>query len=72
MVTLLTFSCSNGVEEAHEEPVMELDSEVSQEPKPEELKPKDEEKDFEEFEEKAPSPVPVESPPNIQEPPKVR
>lgn len=63
-------SCSNGVEEAHEEPVMELDSEVSQEPKPEELKPQDEEKDLEEFEEKAPSPVPVESPPNIQEPPK--
>ncbi|KAA0722294.1 Ras GTPase-activating protein-binding protein 2 [Triplophysa tibetana] len=63
-------SCSNGVEEAHEEPGMELDSEVSQEPKPEELKTKDEEKDLEEFEEKAQSPVLVASPPNIQEPPK--
>lgn len=61
-------SCSNGVEEAHEEPVMDTESEVSQEPKPEELKV--EEKILEEFEEKAPSPVPVLSPPHIQEPPK--
>ncbi|XP_051754477.1 ras GTPase-activating protein-binding protein 2 isoform X2 [Ctenopharyngodon idella] len=63
-------SCNNGVEEAHEEAVLELESEVAPEPKIEEPKLKAEEKVVEEFEEKAPSPVPMESPPNIQEPPK--
>ncbi|XP_050974475.1 ras GTPase-activating protein-binding protein 2 [Labeo rohita] len=63
-------SCNNGVEEAHEEAVLELEPEVAPEPKIEEPKLKAEEKVVEEFEEKAPSPVPVESPPNIQEPPK--
>lgn len=66
-----SFSCNNGVEEAHEEAVLELESEVAPEPKIEEPKLKAEEKVVEEFEEKAPSPVPMESPPNIQEPPKV-
>ncbi|XP_073801058.1 ras GTPase-activating protein-binding protein 2 isoform X2 [Danio rerio] len=65
-----TFSCNNGVEEAHEEAVMDLESEVAPDPKIEESKLKVEEKDVEEFEEKALSPVPLESPPNIQEPPK--
>uniref|UniRef100_A0A8C1QNP9 GTPase activating protein (SH3 domain) binding protein 2 n=1 Tax=Cyprinus carpio TaxID=7962 RepID=A0A8C1QNP9_CYPCA len=64
-------SYNNGVEEAHEEAVMELEPEVAPEPKIEEPKLKAEEKVVEEFEEKAPSPVPMESPPNIQEPPKV-
>lgn len=59
------------MEEAHEEAVMELEPEVAPEPKIEEPKLKAEEKVVEEFEEKAPSPVPMESPPNIQEPPKV-
>ncbi|XP_016145058.1 general vesicular transport factor p115-like [Sinocyclocheilus grahami] len=59
-------SCNNGVEEAHEEAALELEPE----PKIEEPKLKAEEKMVEEFEEKAPSPDPVESPPNIQEPPK--
>ncbi len=59
------------MEEAHEEAVMELEPEVATEPKIEELKLKAEEKVVEEFEEKAPSPVPMELPPNIQEPPKV-
>ncbi|XP_073801045.1 ras GTPase-activating protein-binding protein 2 isoform X1 [Danio rerio] len=63
-------SCNNGVEEAHEEAVMDLESEVAPDPKIEESKLKVEEKDVEEFEEKALSPVPLESPPNIQEPPK--
>uniref|UniRef100_A0A671SE20 Ras GTPase-activating protein-binding protein 2 n=1 Tax=Sinocyclocheilus anshuiensis TaxID=1608454 RepID=A0A671SE20_9TELE len=63
-------SYNNGVEEAHEEAVMELEPEVAPEPKIEEPKLKAEEKVIEEFEEKAPSPVPMESPPNIQEPPK--
>uniref|UniRef100_A0A8C1KY76 Ras GTPase-activating protein-binding protein 2 n=2 Tax=Cyprinus carpio TaxID=7962 RepID=A0A8C1KY76_CYPCA len=63
-------SYNNGVEEAHEEAVMELEPEVAPEPKIEEPKLKAEEKVVEEFEEKAPSPVPMESPPNIQEPPK--
>ncbi len=59
------------MEEAHEEAVMELEPEVATEPKIEEPKLKAEEKVAEEFEEKAPSPVPMELPPNIQEPPKV-
>lgn len=49
--------------------MMESESEVSQEPKPEELNVED--KVVEEFEEKAPSPVPVVTPPHIQELPKV-
>uniref|UniRef100_A0A671M8U3 Ras GTPase-activating protein-binding protein 2-like n=1 Tax=Sinocyclocheilus anshuiensis TaxID=1608454 RepID=A0A671M8U3_9TELE len=63
-------SCNNGVEEAHEEAALELEPEVAEEPKIEEPKLKAEEKMVEEFEEKAPSPDPMESPPNIQEPPK--
>lgn len=62
----------NGVEEAMEEPVPEPEAEPEPEPKVEDIKPEIEEKVLEEMEEKAPSPVPVESPPNIQEPPKVK
>uniref|UniRef100_H3D0E4 G3BP stress granule assembly factor 2 n=1 Tax=Tetraodon nigroviridis TaxID=99883 RepID=H3D0E4_TETNG len=61
---------ANGVEEAMEEPVPEPEPEPEPEPKVEDIKPEIEEKVLEEMEEKAPSPVPVESPPNIQEPPK--
>lgn len=55
-----------------EEPVPEPEPEPEPEPKVEDIKPETEEKVLEEMEEKAPSPVPVESPPNIQEPPKVK
>ncbi|XP_016430580.1 ras GTPase-activating protein-binding protein 2-like [Sinocyclocheilus rhinocerous] len=65
-----TVDCNNGVEEAHEEAALELEPEAAEEPKIEEPKLKAEEKMVEEFEEKAPSPDPMESPPNIQEPPK--
>ncbi|TNM85848.1 ras GTPase-activating protein-binding protein 2 isoform X1 [Takifugu flavidus] len=61
---------TNGVEEPMEEPVPEPEPEPEPEPKGEETKPEVEEKVLEEMEEKAPSPAPVESPPNIQEPPK--
>lgn len=54
-----------------EEPAPEPEPEPEPEPKVEEIKPEAEEKVLEEMEEKAPSPVPVESPPNTQEPPKV-
>uniref|UniRef100_A0A3Q3EP03 G3BP stress granule assembly factor 2b n=1 Tax=Kryptolebias marmoratus TaxID=37003 RepID=A0A3Q3EP03_KRYMA len=60
----------NGVEEPMEEPTPEPEPEPEQEPKAEELKPEGDEKVMEEMEEKAPSPAPVESPPNPQEPPK--
>ncbi|XP_051993269.1 ras GTPase-activating protein-binding protein 2 isoform X2 [Xyrauchen texanus] len=60
----------NGVEETLVKPPLELDSEAAPEPKLKELKFKAEEKVPEEFEEEAPSPVPVESPQNIQETPK--
>uniref|UniRef100_A0A3P8T4E7 G3BP stress granule assembly factor 2b n=1 Tax=Amphiprion percula TaxID=161767 RepID=A0A3P8T4E7_AMPPE len=62
--------CSNGVEEPMEEPAPEPEPEPEPEPKVEEIKPEVDEKVLEEMEEKAPSPVPVESPPNTQEPPK--
>ncbi len=55
-----------------EEPAPEPEPEPEPEPKVEEVKPEADEKVLEEMEEKAPSPVPVESPPNTQEPPKVR
>lgn len=55
-----------------EEPVPEPEPEPEPEPKVEDIKPETEEKVLEEMEEKAPSPVPVESPPIIQEPPKVK
>lgn len=55
-----------------EEPAPEPEPEPEPEPKVEEIKPEADEKVLEEMEEKAPSPVPVESPPNTQEPPKVR
>ena len=55
-----------------EEPAPEPEPEPEPEPKVEEIKPEVDEKALEEMEEKAPSPVPVESPPNTQEPPKVR
>lgn len=61
----------NGVEEPMEEPVPEPEPEPEPESKVEEIKPEVEEKVLDEMEEKAPSPAPVESPPNIQEPPKV-
>ncbi|XP_034044505.1 ras GTPase-activating protein-binding protein 2 isoform X2 [Thalassophryne amazonica] len=61
---------SNGVEESIEEPAPEPEPEPEPEPKVEEIKPEDDEKALEEMEEKTPSPVPVESPPNTQEPPK--
>lgn len=64
--------CSNGVEEPMEEPAQEPEPEPEPEPKVEEIKPEADEKVLEEMEEKAPSPAPVESPPNTQEPPKVR
>lgn len=54
-----------------EEPPAEAEPEPEPEPKAEEIKPEADEKVLEEMEEKAPSPVPVESPPNTQEPPKV-
>uniref|UniRef100_A0A3P9A6Q9 Ras GTPase-activating protein-binding protein 2 n=1 Tax=Esox lucius TaxID=8010 RepID=A0A3P9A6Q9_ESOLU len=60
---------SNGVEEPMEEPVPEPEPEPEPEPKVEEVKP-EVEKVLEELEEKAPSPVPVESPPHTQEAPK--
>uniref|UniRef100_A0A3B3SXL6 G3BP stress granule assembly factor 2a n=1 Tax=Paramormyrops kingsleyae TaxID=1676925 RepID=A0A3B3SXL6_9TELE len=63
---------ANGVEEPPEEPAPEAEPEPEPEQKVEELKPEIEEKVPEELEEKAPSPVPVESPPNTQEPPKPR
>lgn len=63
---------SNGVEEPMEEPAQEPEPEPEPEPKVEEIKPEADEKVLEEMEEKAPSPAPVESPPNTQEPPKVR
>lgn len=64
--------CSNGVEEPMEEPAPEPEPEPEPEPKVEDIKPEADEKVLEEMEEKAPSPAPVESPPNTQEPPKVR
>uniref|UniRef100_A0A3Q3IC88 GTPase activating protein (SH3 domain) binding protein 2 n=1 Tax=Monopterus albus TaxID=43700 RepID=A0A3Q3IC88_MONAL len=51
-------------------PAPEPEPEPEPEPKVEEIKPETDEKVLEEMEEKAPSPVPVESPPNTQEPPK--
>uniref|UniRef100_A0A668AGE0 G3BP stress granule assembly factor 2b n=1 Tax=Myripristis murdjan TaxID=586833 RepID=A0A668AGE0_9TELE len=60
----------NGVEEPMEEPAPEPEPEPEPEPKVEEIKPEVDEKVLEEMEEKPPSPVPVESPPNTQEPPK--
>lgn len=64
--------CRNGVEEPMEDPAPEPEPEPEPEPKVEEIKSEAEEKVLEELEEKAPSPAPVESPPNTQEPPKVR
>ncbi|XP_061778910.1 ras GTPase-activating protein-binding protein 2 isoform X2 [Nerophis lumbriciformis] len=61
---------ANGVEEPMEEPAPEPEMEPEPEPKVEEIKSEVEEKALEEMEEKAPSPVLVESPPNAQEPPK--
>uniref|UniRef100_A0A8C4F420 G3BP stress granule assembly factor 2a n=1 Tax=Dicentrarchus labrax TaxID=13489 RepID=A0A8C4F420_DICLA len=58
------------LEEPMEEPAPEPEPEPEPEPKAEEIKPEADEKVLEEMEEKAPSPVPVESPPNTQEPPK--
>lgn len=55
-----------------EEPAPEPEPEPEPEPKVEDIKPEADEKVLEEMEEKAPSPAPVESPPNTQEPPKVR
>lgn len=55
-----------------EEPAPEPEPEPEPDPKVEEVKPEADEKVLEEMEDKAPSPVPVESPPNTQEPPKVR
>lgn len=55
-----------------EEPAPEPEPEPEPEPKVEEIKPEADEKVLEEMEEKAPSPAPVESPPNTQEPPKVK
>lgn len=49
----------------------EPEPEPEQEPTVEEVKLEGDEKVVEETEEKAPSPTPVESPPNPQEPPKV-
>uniref|UniRef100_A0A3B4TYJ4 G3BP stress granule assembly factor 2b n=1 Tax=Seriola dumerili TaxID=41447 RepID=A0A3B4TYJ4_SERDU len=70
-VTICLFVlCSNGVEEPMEEPAPEPEPEPEPDPKVEEIKPEVDEKVLEEMEEKAPSPVPVESPPNTQEPPK--
>nr|XP_061791622.1 ras GTPase-activating protein-binding protein 2-like isoform X3 [Nerophis lumbriciformis] len=63
---------ANGVEEPMEEPAPEPEMEPEPEPKVEEIKPEVDEKVLEEMEEKAPSPVPVESPPHAQEPPKAR
>uniref|UniRef100_A0A667ZM82 G3BP stress granule assembly factor 2b n=1 Tax=Myripristis murdjan TaxID=586833 RepID=A0A667ZM82_9TELE len=56
--------------EPMEEPAPEPEPEPEPEPKVEEIKPEVDEKVLEEMEEKPPSPVPVESPPNTQEPPK--
>uniref|UniRef100_A0A3P9A6S6 GTPase activating protein (SH3 domain) binding protein 2 n=1 Tax=Esox lucius TaxID=8010 RepID=A0A3P9A6S6_ESOLU len=64
-----THPVTNGVEEPMEEPVPEPEPEPEPEPKVEEVKP-EVEKVLEELEEKAPSPVPVESPPHTQEAPK--
>ncbi|KAM9792840.1 ras GTPase-activating protein-binding protein 2 isoform 1-T1 [Neosynchiropus ocellatus] len=61
---------TNGVEEPMEEPAPEPEPEPEPEPKVEEVKPEVDEKVMEEVEEKSPSPVPVESPPTIQEAPK--
>ncbi|XP_037117780.1 ras GTPase-activating protein-binding protein 2 isoform X1 [Syngnathus acus] len=61
---------TNGVEEPMEEPAPEPEMEPEPEPKVEEIKAEVDEKVLEETEEKAPSPVPVESPPHAQEPPK--
>ncbi|KAI4832704.1 hypothetical protein KUCAC02_015659 [Chaenocephalus aceratus] len=61
---------TNGVEEPMEEPAPEPEPEPEPEPKVEEVKPEVDVKVLEEIEEKAPSPPPVESPPNTQEPPK--
>lgn len=55
-----------------DEPAPEPETEPEPEPKVEEVKPEGDEKVLDEMEEKAPSPAPVESPPNTQEPPKVR
>ncbi|KAM9792842.1 ras GTPase-activating protein-binding protein 2 isoform 3-T3 [Neosynchiropus ocellatus] len=63
---------TNGVEEPMEEPAPEPEPEPEPEPKVEEVKPEVDEKVMEEVEEKSPSPVPVESPPTIQEAPKPR
>uniref|UniRef100_A0A665XDX5 GTPase activating protein (SH3 domain) binding protein 2 n=1 Tax=Echeneis naucrates TaxID=173247 RepID=A0A665XDX5_ECHNA len=69
-----THPVTNGVEEPMEEPAPEPEPEPEpdQDPKLDDIKPDIEEKVMEEMEEKAPSPVPVESPPNTQEPPKPR
>lgn len=72
MTACLFVLCSNGVEEPMEEPAPEPEPEPEPEPKVEDIKPEADEKVLEEMEEKAPSPAPVESPPNTQEPPKVR
>ncbi|XP_048826481.1 ras GTPase-activating protein-binding protein 2-like [Brienomyrus brachyistius] len=61
---------ANGVEESMEEVPPEAVPEPQPEQKLEELKPEAEEKVLEDLEEKGPSPVPVESPPHVQEPPK--
>ncbi|XP_054635950.1 ras GTPase-activating protein-binding protein 2 isoform X2 [Dunckerocampus dactyliophorus] len=61
---------TNGVEEPMEEPAPEPEMEPEPEPKVEEIKSEVDEKVLEEMEEKAASPVPVESPANAQEPPK--
>lgn len=62
----------NGVEEPMEEPVPETDPEPEPEPKVEDIKPEVDEKALEALEERASSPAPVETPPNVQEPPKVK
>lgn len=69
---IIFFLHSNGVEEPMDEPAPEPEPEPEPEAKVEDVKPEADEKVLEEMEEKAPSPAPVESPPNAQEPPKVK
>lgn len=69
---IIFFLYSNGVEEPMDEPAPEPEPEAEPEAKVEDVKPEADEKVLEEMEEKAPSPAPVESPPNAQEPPKVK
>ncbi|KAJ8000721.1 hypothetical protein DPEC_G00183290 [Dallia pectoralis] len=64
-----THPVTNGVEEPLEQLVPEPEPEPEPKPKVEEVKP-EVEKVLEELEEKAPSPLPVESPPSTQEAPK--